>query len=124
MGKREIIIVVSVAIVISAAFLISIIFKSQQLNSIVILCGGAAFLTAGSYFLFDDDKIFLFTLLGFILMFGRYLTVYLFLKPYPEISFFVLIIFVVLGMISFGIAIFKIFKELLEKYGDASRDSP
>jgi len=74
--------------------------------------------------LFDDDKIFLFTLLGFILMFGRYLTVYLFLKPYPEISFFVLIIFVVLGMISFGIAIFKIFKELLEKYGDASRDSP
>jgi hypothetical protein len=114
MDKRKITIIILIAIILSAAFLLFEISKSPLLNSIAVYAG-LLFLIGGSYFLFRDNKIFLFTVLGFIFILGRYLTFYLFLKPYPKISFFVIQLFVFLGIISFGIAIFIMFKELQKK---------
>lgn len=114
MEKRKITIVILIVIILIAAFLFFTISKSPLLSSIAVYAG-LLFLIVGSYFLFRDNKIFFFTVLGFIFMLGRYLTFYFFFETYPRIAVFIIQIFVFLGIISFGIAIFKMVKEFLKK---------
>ena len=114
MKKEVIIIVIFFAIILNAAFINFVISKSPLLNFIATFAG-LVFLIVGSYFLFRNNKIFFFIVSGFIFMGARYVTFYFFSKPYPKISFFVFELLVFLGIISFGIAGFKLFKELLKK---------
>ena len=114
MGKRKIISIILGFIFLVVVVLLVEIFE-PTLTNFTILVVGLIVLAASCYLFFESRKVFLFTVLGIIFTFGMYSTVYIFWDSFPQISMIALPVFLVLSILCFGIAAFKMTKQLLKK---------
>lgn len=114
MKKRKITSIILGFIFLGVVVLLVEILKPTLLKFTILIIG-LIVLTISSYLFFESTKVFLFTVLGIIFTLCMYSTVYIFWDSYPQVSIIALPIFLILSIICFGIATFKMTKQLLKK---------